>query len=87
MYVWMVASVWGFINLAFKLIEWHGRISYERVRAASAAAMMQALAGGGAVHDERADGSVLHIEIPVPARSERSQPLTGLAGDSRAERQ
>jgi hypothetical protein len=65
--VWMVAAIWGgLVNMAVVLINWRGRILYERAREASLVAAVQALALGGTVSDERPDGTVLRVEVPGP---------------------
>ena len=58
MYLWMPMVGWGMGRLIRSLIGRRPRISYERARA------------GAAVWDNRADGTMLHIE--VPAGQERS---------------
>jgi hypothetical protein len=74
--VWMVMAIWGgLVNMAIAMISWRGRIMYERAREAAVVAMVRALATGGAVHDERPDGTVLRVEIPsprIPAKGQRS---------------
>jgi len=62
--VWIPVAVWGALKLAAVLIDWHGRLRYERARAASVAAMLEKLPAGGAVLDQRADGTILSIEAP-----------------------
>jgi hypothetical protein len=53
------------VKLVRALIAWHACIMYERVRAASVAAILQSLPAGAALQDCRRDGSLLRIEIPA----------------------
>ena len=67
MSVWMVMGIWGgLVNLAVVLINWRGRSSYERTRAASVVVIARSVRVGGIVREERPDGTGLHIEIPGP---------------------
>lgn len=66
MYLWMPVVVWSVVKLACALIEWRARISYERARAASVAAVLGAAPAGIMLQDKRADGTVLIIQ-PGPA--------------------
>ena len=65
--VWIVATIWGgLVNVAVVLINWRGRILYERAREASLVAAVRALACGGTIDDERPDGTVLRVKVPCP---------------------
>jgi hypothetical protein len=64
-YIWVPAAAWGVVNLARVLIDWHARIRYEKVRAASIAVVLQSAPAGATVHDRRRDGTLLRIEIPI----------------------
>ncbi len=74
MFVWVAMAVWGgVVNLTVVLINWRGRVSYERARAESVVAMIRAVELGGIMHDERPDGTVLRAEIPS-CREAREAP-------------
>jgi hypothetical protein len=84
MSVWMVMAVWGgLVNLALVLINWRGRIRYERARAASLIAVAGAAAAGGRIRDERPDGTVLQVEIPGP-RAAGEVPQSQCPGSDRS---
>jgi hypothetical protein len=86
--VWMIMAIWsGMMNLAILAVNWWGRAFCERVHAASVVMITQAIRTGGIVHDERQDGTRLHIEVPasrLPAVPERRLHPTA-AGDGDAD--
>jgi hypothetical protein len=68
MYLWVVVMILlGVLRLASAVIQWTGRIHYERARAAAVTAMAHAVAAGGVIWDERADGTVLRVMVPSPS--------------------
>jgi hypothetical protein len=88
-YMWMAMVTWSTANLAGTAINWRGRISYERARASSAAVVTHAVSGGGVVWDERADGTVLRVEIPPQGGTRPAAALfvpRAAAGDNVAKR-
>jgi hypothetical protein len=62
---WILMATWGLVNLIFTVANWWARIRYERVRAASIATVSRVISAGGSVSDQRADGTVLYIDIPT----------------------
>jgi hypothetical protein len=70
------------LNLAVTLVNWLGRIGYERARAASVVTVARVVPAGGIVRDERADGTVLHIIVPAPQARSAGQGIDaeGTAG-------
>ena len=82
MYLWMVMIAFSLQRLAPLVIEWQGRIRYERARAESVAVMARTLAAGGVVRDQRADGTTLTIMIPSPSSAGIAEPtVAAMAGD------
>jgi hypothetical protein len=61
---WIVMAVWGLVNVVFTVANWQGRIRYEHARASAVATVARSVSAGGTVRDARADGTVLHVEIP-----------------------
>lgn len=64
MYLWMPMVAWGVVRLLSALIEWRGRIGYERARAASVVDVVRAIPAGGTMQESRPDGTMLCIESP-----------------------
>jgi hypothetical protein len=84
MSVWMLVAVWGgLVNLAIVLVNWRGRISYERARAASLMAVARATPAGGRIRDERPDGTVLQVEIPSLRAAREAPQSQGPASNGR----
>ena len=67
MCLWLVVTVLSLRSLVSMVIQWLGRIHYEHARAALATDMARAVAAGGFICDERADGSALRVIVPPSA--------------------
>jgi hypothetical protein len=80
MYLWLPVATCSVLTLARALIDWHGRIRYERVRAASTAALLQSTPAGGTLQDSRPDGTLLHIVIPARQTQEDSGNIRQVPG-------
>jgi hypothetical protein len=70
--VWMAVIAWGLVQLTCALINWQGRIRFERARAAAVAEVVRVLPPGGLLQEQRADGTALHVQVPCPSRETRS---------------
>jgi hypothetical protein len=64
-YLWMPMATWSVVKLVRVLIDWCACIRYEKVRAASVAAILQSVPAGATVQDRRHDGTLLWITIPA----------------------
>ncbi len=82
MCLWLVVTVLSLRSLVSMGIQWLGRIHYEHARAALATDMSRAVAAGGFICDERADGSALMVIVPPAAATGPGQPpFWAMVGD------
>lgn len=87
MFLWVPMIVVAVIGLARAMIDWSGRIRFERVRSAAVTAVLQATPAGAAVRDVRADGTSVLIDNSSETRSESpapAVPISVVRSESRA---
>jgi hypothetical protein len=65
--LWMPMVAWGVVRLVRVLIDWRGRVGYERARAALMVDVLRIARTGVAVCECRADGTMLRIEVRADA--------------------
>jgi hypothetical protein len=71
--LWIPMVAWGVVRLVRALIDWRGRVCYERARATLIADALRGAPPSVAVYDRRADGTMLCIE----ARVHQEAPMGG----------